>query len=157
LVFAIPLFSFGCSPTYRISKDYSKADFYNNFNKSCYAKSIKITLTNDSSFIAHGGANISNDSLILFPSDGNVNTTYLKLDKVKQVSYKSNWLAISYGTASGVLAGTIAGALGAIPAKDKNGSFDRSISTIQGILVGGVIGSVIGLFVGYTYSYQFNP
>ncbi|MDR3628105.1 MAG: hypothetical protein P4L45_14775 [Ignavibacteriaceae bacterium] len=150
------LFTFGCSPTYKISKDYSKADLYNNFDKSCYAKSIKITLTNDSSFIAPGGANISNDSLILFPSDGNVNTTYLKLDKVKQVSYKNNWLPISCGVAIGVITGGIAGALGAVSARDKNGNFDRSKSTIQGILLGGVTGSVIGLFIGYTYTYQFT-
>jgi len=156
-LFAISLLLFGCTSTYRVSKNYSKADLFNNFNKSCYGRSIKITLTNDSSFIVHRGANISNDSLILFPSDENVNTTYLKLDKVRKVSYKSNWLAISCGIGSGVLVGGIAGAFGATPARDKNGGFDRKISTVQGVLAGGVIGSVIGLFIGYTFTYEINP
>jgi hypothetical protein len=156
-IFAISLFLFGCSTTYRVRENYSKSDLYNNFNKSCYGRSIKITLTNDSSLIAHGGAIISNDSLILFPSDQNVNATYLKLDKVRKVSYKSNWLAISCGIGSGVLVGGIAGAFGATPARDKNGDFNRKISTVQGILVGGVIGSVIGLFIGYTFNYEINP
>jgi hypothetical protein len=156
-VLAISLFLFGCSSTYRVSRNYSKADLYNNFNKSCYGKSVNITLTNDSSFIVSGGANISNDSLILFPGEESVNNVYLQLDQVKEVSYKSNWLGISFGIVCGVAAGGIAGVLGAAPAKDKNGNFDRSISTVQGVLAGAVVGSVVGWLIGYTYIYQFNP
>ncbi|MGA7720342.1 MAG: hypothetical protein WCA84_04120 [Ignavibacteriaceae bacterium] len=57
------IFLIGCSSTYKISDFSSPEKFYKDFNKSADGKILKITLHDDSSFIATQGANVSNDSL----------------------------------------------------------------------------------------------
>lgn len=54
----------GCSSTYTIKDFSSKEKFYEDFNNSAKDKTVKVTLTNDSSFTTLNGASISNDSLI---------------------------------------------------------------------------------------------
>ena len=55
----------GCSSTYKVSDFSSKDKFYEDFNSFARNKNMKVTLTDDSSFITNEGTMISNDSLIL--------------------------------------------------------------------------------------------
>ena len=56
----------GCTSTYRVNDFSSKENFYDEFNDSFKAKEVKVTLANDSSFIAQNGVEIKNDTLFSF-------------------------------------------------------------------------------------------
>jgi hypothetical protein len=71
------LFVIGCSSTYTIGDFSSWNNFYNDFNKSAKNRIIEITLNNDSTFTAEGGARIINDSLFF-------NTLIHKKEKISQ-------------------------------------------------------------------------
>ncbi len=63
ILLAIPLISFSCTTTYRISDFSSKEKFYKEFNKAAKNKSLAVVLTNDSLLYPSNGAYISNDTL----------------------------------------------------------------------------------------------
>ncbi|MCL5030321.1 MAG: hypothetical protein M1480_15025 [Bacteroidetes bacterium] len=73
---AITILLVGCSSTYTIKNFSSKEKFYENFNNSAKNKTVKVTLSNDSSFTALEGTNITNDSLFF-------TTQILKEEKIE--------------------------------------------------------------------------
>jgi hypothetical protein len=64
LIASLTLIFTGCSSIYKVSNFPSRDKFYKDFNKSANDKTLRVTLTNDSSFITENGAQISNDSII---------------------------------------------------------------------------------------------
>ena len=68
ILFIVPIFMvllIGCSSYYTARQFSSRDKFYEDFNSFARNKNMKVTLTNDSSFITNEGTMISNDSLIL--------------------------------------------------------------------------------------------
>ncbi len=82
------IFSFllvGCSSTYTIKNFTSKEKFYEEFNRSAKNKTVKVTLTNDSSITALNGANISNDSL--FFTNQVLKEEKIESNEIKNIKY----------------------------------------------------------------------
>ena len=165
LFFLISLILVGCQSDYVVSKWYSKEELYKNFNESCSDKSVKIIFVNDSSFTASGGARISNDTLLFITQERNNNVGFVPLSNIKRVSYNKNWLGIPFGSLTGAVVGTLAGAFGLIPVYESHpnmsGGQTQDIETggamLLGLVAGTVVGSVIGWLIGYNYIYFFNP
>ena len=84
------LFLIGCSSTYRISSFSSKNNFYEDFNIFAKSKSIKVTLTNDSSFVICNGAKIENDTLYYFIDNIITGNKTIALSETKEIIYTSN-------------------------------------------------------------------
>jgi len=83
------LFS-GCSSTYRLNNFHSKEEFYEDFNHSVKSKEVKITLTNDSSFISTDGIVIENDTLSTSSKlEEKKNRRFALLD-IAEINYISN-------------------------------------------------------------------
>ena len=82
----------GCSSTYTLNNFSSYEKFYEDFNKSAYEKPVKIFLINDSSFVASGGAEVVNDTLLSAAQNKKERIILLK-NKIKNIQFyydKSN-------------------------------------------------------------------
>jgi len=62
----ILIFFTGCSSTYKVTDFSSKEKFYEEFNNNFKEREAKVTLVNDSSFIAQNGVEINHDTLLSF-------------------------------------------------------------------------------------------
>ena len=154
------LFIIGCSHTYEVSKYYSKSDLYNEFNGSAQNQELKVTLTNDSSFVVSNGARIKNDSM-LFNNKMFLNyNSQLPIAEVKQASYNNHLKGIIPGFLIGTISGGIIGATGLL-GKPKDGGnhpqWNQFESTIGGAILGLIVGSVVGTIEGFNYYFEFNP
>jgi hypothetical protein len=171
LVLIIAVFALlltGCSSTYKVSDFSTKDQFYGEFNKFADNKNLKITLTNDSSFIAVGKTKISDDTLIIrmnITNDEEINIAVkndvyksLPLNKIKEISYKNHWLGIPFGFLDGLVIGT---GVGIIVSKSQSNQTGKNTDLVSPIIIGATGGSIIGIiagwFVGQTHIYQFNP
>ena len=157
----ISLIAINCSTTHYVSKNYSRTDLYNDFNKSCNDRRIKITLLNDSSFTAQYGAIVSNDSLLLYAEGHNTTNGYIPLDKVKEASYNKHWVGMTMGFFAGIIVGAISAVsqiihITSVEGNDTTPSYDYINASIIEIPLGAVIGSVAGWFIGFDYIYKFN-
>ena len=154
----VSLFFIGCSSTYKVSDFSSKDKFYENFNKFADNKNMKVTLTNDSSFIAEGNTKVSNDTLIITMNVKNDIYKSLPLIKIREISYKNHWLGIPFGFLDGLVIGT---GLGIIVSKSQSDQTGKNTDLVSPIIIGATGGSIIGIivgwFVGWNYTYQFNP
>ena len=87
--FLCSLIFVGCSSTYTVSDFPSKEKLYQYFNDAGKDKSVKIILTNDSSFNVNGGIIIKNDSLyekIYTPERGKI-----ALSEIKNIEYLNDY------------------------------------------------------------------
>ncbi len=93
----VTIYVLGCSSIYRLSDFPSKKNFYEDFNKSAYNKSLTITLINDSSFSVPCGALISNDYLQTILNIKK-RTLKLKHSSIKEIKtfYKTNFANPQY-------------------------------------------------------------
>ena len=78
----------GCSSIYKVSDFSSKNKFYEDFNSFAKNKSIKIIMTNDSSFITSEGPYILNDSLIFTTITQKEET--IDKNEIKDIKYSGN-------------------------------------------------------------------
>jgi len=62
----ILIFFTGCSSTYNVTDFPTKEKFYEEFNDTFKEREAKVTLVNDSSFIAQNGVEINHDTLFSF-------------------------------------------------------------------------------------------
>ncbi|MGA7721952.1 MAG: hypothetical protein WCA84_12360 [Ignavibacteriaceae bacterium] len=89
----IPVFSLlliGCSSTYRISDFPSKEKYYSDFNNFAKSKSVKVILTNDSSFVISSGAKIEKDTLYYFVENIITGNKKIALSEIMEIIYTSN-------------------------------------------------------------------
>ena len=149
----------GCSSNYTTIDFSSKEKFYEDFNKFMKNKTIEITLINDSSFIALGGAKINNDTLnystnVLKPAN-----EHLSLNNIKKIIYKNRWLGIPpfllAGSASGWFVGLMIGSVANNNTQEGGIKANNVYLDIWG--VGTIAGIVLGWLSGYDYIYEFNP
>lgn len=85
----LPLLSLmlaGCSSIYSINDFSSREKLYEDFNKFAENKSMKVTLTNGSSFTAPEGAKISNDSLIMVNYQRNTQKLRIPYNEIKSIN-----------------------------------------------------------------------
>lgn len=97
-----------------------------------------------------------------------INSGYIPINKVKEISYKTRWqstlVGAPIGFLGGAVVGVISGATGIFPHISGGGNhptFDPATSGIVGAFMGAIIGTVAGAIVGYVigwdHIYQFNP
>jgi hypothetical protein len=156
LIIFLSFISLDCSSEYVVNGHYSKENLYKDFNKSCDDRSIEITLTNDSSFVAPYGASVSNDTLVLHKDGQKLNNEYLQISKVKDARYKKQWLGLPLGLLAGVAVSAICVGTKVIPIKSHN-SYDYLSAIVYEVPLGIIIGTTVGWFIGYSYVYSFNP
>ncbi|MDP4116365.1 MAG: hypothetical protein Q8903_09535 [Bacteroidota bacterium] len=162
LVIIMALISINCSTEYVANKRYSKEDLYKNFNKNCSDRSIKITLTNDSSFVVPYGAKIFNDTIAFYNKGHNTIYGYIQLNNVKEASYKNHWLGMSLGLLAGIGVSAICVAAKVVPMTVQDGNppyqdkYDYFTAIISEVPFGILIGSTAGWLIGWNYIYKFN-
>jgi hypothetical protein len=83
------LFLIGCSSTYKVSNFSSKDKFYEDFNKSAGDKTVKITLSNDSSFF-NINAEIVNDTLYCMNKKIENLNKKIFLSDIKEIKYSGS-------------------------------------------------------------------
>ena len=86
VVFSLTLV--GCSSYYSARQFPSKEKFYEDFNSSAKNKNMKVTLTDDSSFITSEGTMISNDSLIF--TTITQKEEMIDKNEIKDIKYSGN-------------------------------------------------------------------
>ena len=97
-----------------------------------------------------------------------INSGYVPINKVKEISYKTKWqstlVGAPLGFLGGAVVGVISGATGIFPhisGGGNNPTFDPATSGIvgafMGAIVGTVAGTVVGYLIGWDHIYQFNP
>ncbi len=85
----LAFFSFilaGCSSIYSINDFSSREKLYEDFNKFAGNKSMKVTLTNDSTFTAPEGSEISNDSLVMINYEQNTQELHIPYKDIKSIN-----------------------------------------------------------------------
>ena len=157
------LFILGCSHTYEISKYYSKADFYKEFNKSAQDKDeLKITFANDSSIFVYNGAEIRNDTMFFNDMMLSNYSPPIPISQIKQASYNDHFKGAVPGFLIGIVAGGVIGATGWIYHPEGGGmggtpTFSQSQATIFGAIFGLFSGAMTGIVLGFNYYFLFNP
>ncbi len=105
------------------------------------------------------------DSSIQILITNTITSSYsIPLSKVKEVKYNRRWLGIPFGSLTGALLGTIAGAVGIIPVYESHPNFsggqtwdiETGGAMIVGFGTGTIIGGILGWLIGYDYIYVFN-
>ena len=97
-----------------------------------------------------------------------INSGYIPIDKVKEISYKNKWsgaiIGIPMGSVSGAVIGGMLGSAGVIFHINSGGNentFDKgqssAVGVVAGALIGAVTGAIIGYIVGWDNIYEFNP
>ncbi|MHB8338924.1 MAG: hypothetical protein ACYDEE_16030 [Ignavibacteriaceae bacterium] len=159
ILFSLPIILESCSSIYSVKDFSTKEKFYEDFNKFMKNKTIEITLINDSSFIALGGAKINNDTLnysidVLKPAN-----EHLSLNNIKKIIYKNRWLGIPpfllAGSASGWFVGLMIGSIANNNTQEGGIKANNVYLDIWGM--GTIAGIVLGWLSGYNYIYEFNP
>ncbi len=88
----------------------------------------------------------------------------IPIKQIKRINYNRHWLGIPFGSLTGAVLGTLAGAAGIIPVYESHPNFyggqTRDIETggamILGFGAGSIVGGIIGWLIGYNYVYVFN-
>ncbi len=136
------------------------------FGKAYQAPSAYVWLQNGKELRAENIKKLP-DSMIQL-TNLRINSGYIPIDKVKEISYKTRWQSTLLGVPAGFGGGAvICGILGAtgITFRTESGgnhpTFDPANSAIVGAfwgaLVGTVTGAILGYIVGWDHIYQFNP
>ena len=136
------------------------------FGKAYEEPSADIWLKNGEELRAENLINLSGSKLQF--TNIKINSGYIPIDKVKEISYKAKWkgtlIGIPRGFACGIVIGGILGANGIIAHTDTGGmhpTFDGWSSMIGGAFWGAIIGTVVGPIVGYITGwnniFQFKP
>lgn len=97
-----------------------------------------------------------------------INSGYIPIDKVKEISYKTRWQSTLLGAPAGFAGGAVlCGILGGtgITFRTESGgnhpTFDPANSAIVGAIYGALIGTITGAIVGYItgwdHIFRFNP
>lgn len=97
-----------------------------------------------------------------------INSGYISIDKVKEISYKTRWQSTLLGVPAGFAGGAVlCGILGGtgITFRTESGgnhpTFDPANSAIVGAIYGALIGTITGAIVGYItgwdHIFRFNP
>jgi len=84
---SIFLLFIGCSSTYRVSDFSSMYNFYDDFNNFAKNKTVKVTLTNDSSFNINDSAKIENDSLYSIEENNITLNKKIDTSEQKEIDY----------------------------------------------------------------------
>ncbi len=144
----------GCSTTYKITKYYSKERMYKDFNESVLNRNLTIKL-HKGNLLKSQGAQIVNDSLLLYPLNEN---KILLISQIKEVSYKNHPKGLIPGAFSGILAGMVLGAAIELLTTDHPGSSSPTFAeaALLGAVSGFIVGSAIGYNIGFTIKYQFQ-
>jgi hypothetical protein len=148
----------GCTTTYTDRDFYSEGIYFNNFNNGALNNTIKITLTNDSTYKWQYGAYISYDSLILKIGENEYN--HIPINKIKKISYKKPLPGMGVGILAGIPIGFICGVTAAIFTTNfnsKEGSTQSSKYYFGGLIFGPIAGGILGALFGWNYTYIFNP
>ena len=155
------LFLVGCSTTYKVTNYSSEEEFYKDFNNSAYNREdLKITLSNDSSFVSIG-AIIRNDTI--FYNDTRILSynSWIPMKEINKASYNNHLQGAIPGLFIGPVAGAILGSTGWIIKPKMGGNapflFDRSKATVLGSLLGLGVGTMVGIILGYTHYFIFSP
>ncbi|NCQ18149.1 MAG: hypothetical protein GW805_07495 [Ignavibacteria bacterium] len=77
----------GCSSTYKVTNFPSKEKFYEEFNDTFKEKEARVTLVNDSSFMASDGTIIKDSSLVLYIKLVEKNNNGFALSSIADLSY----------------------------------------------------------------------
>ena len=136
------------------------------FGKAYEEPSADIWLKNGEELRAENLINLSGSKLQF--TNIKINSGYIPIDKVKEISYKDKWkgtlIGIPRGFACGIIIGGILGANGTIVHVNEGGmhpTFDPWSSMIGGAALGAVVGIVVGPIVGYITGwnniFQFKP
>ncbi len=136
------------------------------FGNAYEEPSATIWLKNGEELRAENLMNLSGSKLQF--TNIKINSGYIPIDKVKEISYNAKWkgtlIGIPRGFACGIVIGGILGANGIIAHTNSGGNhptFDGWISMIKGAALGAVIGIVVGPIVGYITGwdnvFQFKP
>ena len=136
------------------------------FSKAHEAPSTTIWLKNGEELRAEDVMNLSGSTLQF--TNIKINSGYIPIDKVKEISYKAKWkgtlIGVPRGFVFGIIAGGILGATGTITHVNEGGNhltFDQWTSMIEGAALGAVIGIVVGPIIGYIIGwnniFQFEP
>jgi hypothetical protein len=153
LILVVFIFLAGCSSAYKVSDFDYKDLFYGEFNRGARDNTIKITLSNDSTYNWQYGGRIEDDTLVLSGNKNNYN--YIPLIKIKKLSYKKSLPGFGIGFLVGIPVGFI---LGQIMAFFTTGlANNQSVPIIvSGVITGPILGGILGSILGWDYVYIFN-
>jgi hypothetical protein len=89
LIPVLSLYLIGCSSTYKVSDFPSRDKFYEDFNNSASDKTVKITLSNDSTF-TNNGVEIVNDTLYCTNKKIENLNKKIFLSDIKEIKYSGS-------------------------------------------------------------------